>query len=183
MGAVSEPLDMLTEAISDLQKVQELEPGNIDVYWYLAQAELSKGEMLSSRGSLGARDEGLAEAEKYLQKAVDISDGNVQAYINLLRFKRSRIKNPKELVKLKDDFAKLDKEYSDSGSACSELSRYYQAQPLGYNKAIEASEKAIRLAGDDISNLILGMYLHYRRYSLEGNKSDFDRVLPPYGIA
>jgi tetratricopeptide (TPR) repeat protein len=49
-GAFTNPDESLDKAVDDLKKVQELEPGNVNSYLYLAQAAIERGELLASRG-------------------------------------------------------------------------------------------------------------------------------------
>jgi len=84
MGAVTAPDELLAEAIDDLQKLQELDPNNVDAYWYLAQAAIEKGEILASRGNLEERDKAAKQADELLQQAVKVADAEPRAHINLL---------------------------------------------------------------------------------------------------
>jgi len=89
MGATTEPDVLLDQAKEDLNKALDFEPDNVHLYWYLAQAAVTEGEILASRGNVDARNEAYQEAEKYLQQAIDKSPGDIQAHVNLLRFKHN----------------------------------------------------------------------------------------------
>ena len=84
-GAVTNKEEVLTQAVNDLEKAQQLDPNNIDTYWHLARAAVAKGEILASLGNFDERDEALKQAEEFLRHAVKISPSNPKAHINLLQ--------------------------------------------------------------------------------------------------
>ena len=56
LGTVTNKDELLEQAVDDLKKVQEYEPNNVDAYWYLSQAAVTKGEIFTSRGNFEERE-------------------------------------------------------------------------------------------------------------------------------
>jgi len=90
LGAVTDLDESLARASDDLKKVQELEPNNVDAYWYLAQAVITKGEMLASRGNLEERDESGKQAKELLEQAVEVAGDDARAFFFSSRRRHTR---------------------------------------------------------------------------------------------
>jgi tetratricopeptide (TPR) repeat protein len=146
LGAMTEPDETLARVIDDLEKVQELEPNNVDVYWYLAQAVKTKGDILASRGSIEEKDKAADQAREFLKQAVKVAPADPIAHINLLRekFTQSSISaQPLEQVQLlEDEYLSLVKQFPSSARAYLALSEFYRINIENLDKAIEAIQKA-----------------------------------------
>ncbi|MFC1737935.1 tetratricopeptide repeat protein [Planctomycetota bacterium] len=177
MGAVTQPEEKLAQAIGDFQKVLELEPDNVDAYLYLAQASLSRGEILASRGNPEERNKAYEKAQAYLVEAVDNVENDVRAHVNLLRLKQSRAQTSDQLELLRMEYLSLAEKFENSANAYFELSRFYQFFPKELDKAAKAAEKALELREKNISYAIHTANLHYRNYSLYDNKPQLYRAI------
>ena len=100
-GAVTDRIETINQAVSDLNKVKEYEPNNIDAYWYLAMATIAKGKVLASRGNPEESDKGLRQAMEILEEAVRVLPNEPQVYIRLLSLKLMLVKNS-DTAKQKD---------------------------------------------------------------------------------
>ena len=49
-GAVTDPEELLSRSISDLEKVLQLDANSVDAYWYLAQAYIARGDIYAVAG-------------------------------------------------------------------------------------------------------------------------------------
>ncbi len=180
MGGVTNPDELLEKSTQDLEKVQELEPENIDVYWYLAQATIAKGELLASRGQVRERDQAKQQAKKLLEQAVKIADTDPQAHINLLRIEMEMMRvgdaplTGEQIQPLAPKYLALVEKFKSSPEAFSALANFYQM--LGHenlDKAIQAIEKAIELDKNNVTYAIAAANLYYRKFSIgsrEGKK-------------
>ncbi|HCO92476.1 MAG TPA: hypothetical protein DIU00_00750, partial [Phycisphaerales bacterium] len=166
LGTVTDKDESLEQAVNDLQKVQELEPNNIDAYWYLARAAVTKGEIFASRGNFEERDKATKQGLAILEQAVKAADDNPRAHINLLFLKLefARGSSSKQLKEqfqsLEPEFLSLVEKFSSSAEAFAAVSKFYSAYSifsgprLGSNsldKAIEAAETAIRLDRQNVA--------------------------------
>jgi tetratricopeptide (TPR) repeat protein len=191
MGAVTTPDELLDHAISDLEKVKELDPNNVDAYSYLAQAAIEKGEILASRGNLQERDKAAKQANELLQRAVKVADNVPKAHTNLLTRKLTPLggdsKLKKEQIKsLEPEFLLLVNKFSSSSEAFATLSRFYSIYSLYsdrqqslaiLDKAIKAAEKAIELDKDNVAYAINAENLYYRKSSVYGQKSEIRKAI------
>ncbi len=176
LGAVTDPDESLARAIDDLKKVQELEPNNVDAYWYLAQAVKIKGQLLASRGDIEEKDKAADEAREILKQAVDIAPADPKAYINLLTEKLTQSSNaaqPQEQIQLlEDEYLSLVKQFPSSAQAYLALSVFYQINLENLNKAIEASQKAVQLDKENVTYAIHLVDLLYRKFSIYRQTQD-----------
>ncbi|MBN2180312.1 MAG: tetratricopeptide repeat protein [Sedimentisphaerales bacterium] len=191
-GAVTNKDEMLTQAIEDIRKAQQLDQDNIDAYWHLARAIVARGEMLSSLGNFEEKDKSVEEAKNILEQAVKIAGNNPRAYINLMQLKLMLAKNStpelrrENLRSLESDYISLAKRFNGSAEIFAALSEYY----LIYSKysgpglcqknldsAIETIEKAISLDELNVGYAIDAADLFYRRYSMFGRQEDILKAL------
>ncbi len=175
LGAVTNPDEALKQAIKDLKNVQELQPENVDVYWFLAQAVKIKGQILASRGSVEEKDKAAANAIELLKQAVDVSPDEPTAYINLLTEKltQSSATQPQEQIQLlKDEYLSLVKQFPSSAQAYLALSEFYQINLENLDKAVEAIKKAVELDKDNVTYAMHLTNLLYRRFSIYGQTQD-----------
>jgi len=192
MGAVTAPDELLAKAIEDLEKVQKLDPNNVDAYWYLAQAAIEKGEILASRGNLEEREKAAKKADELLQQAVKVADTIPRAHINLLtrKFMLARRSDPKmvkqQIKSLEPEYLSLVNKFPSSAEAFATLSGFYSiysvySEPqmgLEYiNKAIEAAEKAIELDKENVEYAITAADLYYHKSSVYGQKPEITKAI------
>ena len=180
MGGFTNPDESLERAVDDLKKVQELEPVNISSYLYLAQAVIEKGKLLASRGKLEEGEKSAEQAKKYLDEAVECAGTNARAHINLLRMKPAfaQMESREQLQSLEPEYLSLVQKFPSSAEAYSALAGFYQQ--LGYkdlDKAIEAGEKAMKLDEENVAYAINVANLHYRKFSIYGQKPHFDKAI------
>ncbi len=191
-GAVTNKDEVLTQAVSDLKKAQELDPNNIDTYWHLARAAITKGEILASLGNFEERDEAIKQAEELLEQAVQISDANPRAHINLLQLKLMLARNSgselraKQIRSLETDYLSLANRFSTNAEVFSALSEFYliyskfSGPALSFgnlNSAIEAVEKAISLDEQNVVYAINAADLYYRKFSIYQQEADIDKAI------
>ena len=179
LGAVTDPDELLTRAIDDLQKVRELEPGNVDVYWHLARAALTKGQILASRGNLEERNKAIEQAEELLEQAVEVAGADPEAHINLLSMKRilAGREGVEQLQALEPEYLLLVQKFASSAEAYSALAIFYQLRPENIGKAIEAAEKAVELDKENVAYAITKANLHYRNFSIHGQKQEIYKAV------
>jgi len=192
LGTVTDKDKSLEEAINDLKKVQEYEPNNVDAYWYLSQAAVTKGEIFASRGNFEERDKAAKQALEILHQAVNAAADNPQAYINLLTqkltFARSSSSEQlrEQIQALEAEYLSLVKRFDSSSRAHAAVSQFYTAYSIfsgprlgstNLDRAIEAVEKAIQLDGQNVAYAIHAANLYYHSYSIYGQKSQIDKAI------
>lgn len=192
MGAVTSPEQLLTRAISDLQKVQQFDPQNVDAYLYLAEATVEQGQVLASRGNVQEKEKAAKQADELLQKAVDVAGDDPRAHINLLSRKldqaqKSEIAQAKQQVQaLEPGFVSLVDKFPSSAEAFAALSGFYSAYSMysgpemslkNLDKAVEAMTRAIELDKDNVAYAISVANLYYRKFSVHGQKSEVFKAI------
>jgi len=181
LGAVTDRDESIARAIDDLTKVQELDPEDPQVYWYLARAVITKGEILASRGNLQERDKTRERAKELLERAVELSGADdARAQINLLAMKPvfAQMTTREQLQSLEPEYLSLVEKFDSSAQAYSALAQFYLH--LGYknlDKAIEAFEKAIELDRENVVYAINVANLYYRRFSIYGQNSELYKAI------
>ena len=184
MGAVTDQDALLFTAVDDLEKVRELEPNNPQIYWYLAQAIIAKGEMLASRGNLEERGKAIEQAKELLEQAVKVAGDDPRAHINLLtiKFMLAQISGAalarEQIQSLEPEYLSLVGKFDSSAQAYSALAGFYVRIGLeNLDKAIEAAEKAIELDKENVAYAINAANLHYHRFSIYGQKPELYRAI------
>jgi tetratricopeptide (TPR) repeat protein len=192
MGAVTAPDELLTQATDDLQKVQELDPANVDAYRYLAEVSIERGEILASRGNLQEREKAAKQAEELLERAIEAAADNPQAYINLLSMKLNSARkskapeSKKQVEALEPAYRSLASKFPSSAEAFAALSRFYSVYSAysgvktnlqNLDQAVEAMEKATDLEKENVSHAIAAANLYYRRCSVHGQKSEVFKAI------
>ncbi len=206
LGAVTNRDESLAQAVDDLKKVQELEPNNIDAYWYLARAAVTKGEIFASRGNFEERDKAAEQATVLFEQAVQIAGTEplvsakaravaAKAHINLLALKLMLAKgSPDKIGKLvneriralEPEYLSLVRNFGSSAGAFAAISQFYSAYsaysgprlvPENLDKAIEAIEQAIRLDEQNVGYAINAANLHYRRFSIYKQKQQVEKAI------
>ena len=179
MRAVTDRDELLTQVIDDLEKVRELEPDNVDAYQYLAEAVITKGKILAERGSFEERDKAKEQAKELLEQAVDKAQTNVKAHLNLLIMKPMLVEmNTEQLQSLKAEYLSLVDRFPSSARAHSALAGFYLF--LGhenFDKAMEQIEKAMELDEENVAYAISTADLHYRKFSIYGQKPQFYKAI------
>ena len=143
------------KGIADLEKVKQLEPGNTDVYLYLAQATAFRGEMEASKGNLEARVKSQEEAIELLKEGIKATNDDVKASINFLDMKHNfsfaqagvaSSDQKKQLLEMEPEYLSLTAKFGSKAEVFSALASFYSDYRLGpayLDKAIEAAEKAV----------------------------------------
>ncbi|GAI11190.1 unnamed protein product, partial [marine sediment metagenome] len=113
-------------------------------------------------------------------EAVERAGTNARAHINLLRMKPvfAQIESREQLQSLEPEYLSLVQKFPSSAEAYSALVGFYQQ--LGYkdlDKAIEAGEKAMKLDEENVAYAINVANLHYRKFSIYGQKPHFDKAI------
>ncbi|UCF00386.1 MAG: tetratricopeptide repeat protein [Planctomycetota bacterium] len=177
LGAVTDPEASLSNAINDLEKARELELTQPQIYWYIAQAYLTRGEILASRGSLEERDKAKEQAEQLLEQAVEVTGEDVRAYTNLLAMKRGLLETSaatpiqEQIASLEPEYLSLVEKFDSSAEAHSALAGFYmRLGPKSLEQAIDAIEKAIELDEQNVGYIRAAANLYYRKFSVYGQK-------------
>lgn len=192
MGAVTNRDESINQAVDDLKKVHEYDPNNIDAYWYLAMATVTKGEILASRA--GSKETGNAtkQAIAILEQAVQNAPNEPQAHINLLSLKLMLAKdsNPEkqreQIEALEPEYLSLVSKFDSSAEAFAAASQFYSINsafmgprlgPEKLDKAIEYVEQAISLDEQNVVYSLSAANLYYRKYSLYKQKPYIDKAI------
>ncbi len=180
-GAVTDPNEPLAKAIDDLKTVLELEPDNIEAHWYLAQAFITKAGLIASKEDPEIQANH-TRAEELLTKAVELADTNPKAHINLLSVKLgfmvSQGATSKQVQELEPEYLSLVERFDSSAEVFAALSDFCRL--LGYKKfdqAIGAIEKAMELDRENVNYAIKAVDLHYRKFSIYKDKTEFDKAV------
>lgn len=181
LGEVTNIDETLAQAIDDFQKVLDFEPNNIDAYWYLARAIITRGEMLASKGDIGQRDKAIEQATALMEKAVEVAGDDPRATINLLTLKLTLAKgsSPAQLTEkirsIEPEYLSLMNKFSSSAEALAAVSSFYSIYSIftgprvdaeHLDKAIESAEKTIQLDNENVIYAINAAELYYRKYSI-----------------
>jgi tetratricopeptide (TPR) repeat protein len=172
-GAVTDPEESLARATDDLKKVLELDPNNVDAYWYLAQAVTERGEVYASRGDIEGRTKSLEQAKELLEQPVKSTSNNLQAHVNLLLMKPAfaQLTDREQLQTLEPEYLSLVEKFPSDAKAYAALAAFYMS--LGYksfDKAILQIEKAIDLNKENVGYITTAAGLYYRKFSIFGGK-------------
>jgi tetratricopeptide (TPR) repeat protein len=180
LGAVTDPNASLSKAVDNLEKARELEPNSVDIYRYLAQALITKGEILASKGNLEERDENRKQAVELLKQAVGVTAADVRAHISLLAMKSmiAQTGGEKQMQSLEPEYLSLVKEFNSDAQAFSALAGFYTKLGHKYlDKAIEAIEKAVELDKENVTYMIGAANLRYQRFSIYEQKPDIYKAI------
>lgn len=172
LGQTTDREKSINEAINELEKLREIIPKDVDIYLYLADAALVKGQVNSAKGVLNATKNAEEKAEVILYRAVDIAPDDPKAYINLLN---ARLRNipPDDLdamQELRDEFGLLAEQFSSNAEVYAALARVYLLKLDTYDDAMEAITKAIELDDESVSYRMLAADLNYRKSSVYKDK-------------
>ena len=186
IGVVADPNESLVHAIDDLKKVRELEPNNIDAYWYLANTLKKRGEILALGGDFEGRDKAAEDALEVLERAVEVAGANPRTHVNLIGMKKDimRAQNPDGLTLTEEQIQSLELEYlslierfSSSAEAFSALANFYGLRLKNLDKAIDAAEKAVELDRENVAYAIIAANFHYRKFSIYGQEPEIHKAI------
>ncbi len=183
MQAVADPNEYLTQAIEDLKKVQKLQPENIDAYWYLAQATITKGDILAAQSDPEEKDKAAKEAQVYLKQAIEVADDNVKAHINLLTT-RLMLSSIEQRQSLEPEYLSLVDKFPSNPQAHWALASFYLS--LGLNNLDDAEQALANATELDPENVIYARAaanLHYRKFSVYNQKPQLIKAIEVAGNA
>jgi tetratricopeptide (TPR) repeat protein len=192
LGAVASPDELLDQAQSCLQKAKELDPNNADVYDYLAQVILQKGERAASRGNEGAGQAAAKQADDLLAESVRATGGAPQASINVLTRKFAAARTGEvsaarsKMQALQPQYEALVEKFPENPKAWAALAEFHAvcsaysdptAAPEALGRAISAAEKACALDKTSVLYARFTSRLYYRKYSLFGDEAALGRAI------
>ena len=180
LGGVMDPDALLVRAVSDLERAQELEPANVEIYSRLARAFITEGEILASRGDIEGRNKNREKAMEIIERAVEASGNDVRARIDLLAMKSMFTveQDEEQLQSLEPEYLSLVEEFSSSARAYSALNGFYMRLGHKYfDKALEAAERAMELDAENVNYAINAANLYYQVFSTYGQKSAIYRAI------
>lgn len=192
LGAATSPDELLGEAENDLQKAKKLDPNNTDVYRYLAEVLLEKGEKAVSRGSLDEKDRAERRADEILAEGVSANSNRPEAYISLLTRKLTLARRGgttavrEQMQALEPEYQALVERFPSSAEAFDAVAEFHtiysaysgsEAAADRLGRAIEAAEKAGALDKSSVVYPRLAAILHNRRFSLYGDETALSRAI------
>ena len=180
MGAVTDPDESITRAIDDMEKARELEPENVDIYWHLAQAAITKGEILAAKGNLEEKDKAAEQAKKLLEQGVEVAGANIKTHINLLSMKPdfANMTSRVQIQTLEPEYLALVDKFPSDARAFSVLATFYmQLGHKGLDRAMEAIEKAIELDKENVIYTRNVANLHYIKFSIYRQKPELYKAI------
>ena len=184
MGAVTDQDESLARAVNDLEKFRELEPENMDVYWHLALADITKGNILASMGKFEERQKARQRAIEVLEQAVEIAGNNPKAHINLLKLKFmiaqviGGTQAEEQVRALEPEYLSLVQKFPSNAKVFSNLTQFYMA--LGHeslDEAIQYAEKATELDNTSVAYAANVANLHYLKSSIYGHQQHMTKAI------
>jgi len=191
LGMVTNKEETLALAVEDLEKVKELDKGNLDAYLYLARVAITRWEIFGYSGNIEERDKAAEQASAFLVEAVENAGDKPQAHINLLALKLSLAQQSgatpvKERIELLEpEYVLMADNFPSSAEVFAAISGFYaiysaysgpQISSKYLDKAIESIEEAIKLDNEEVAYAINAANLYYRRFSVYGQKSAIDKA-------
>ncbi len=178
-GAVADPNESFDKAIDDMEKVREIEPSNIDVYLYLAQATYQKMQLQPLMGPK-QKEKTIAQIEHYLELAVENAGEDPKVHLFLLSIKPflKQMTGIDQYKALEAKYMSIVEQFDSDAQVYSALVGYYLR--LGYeylDKAIDAIDKALELDDQNIDYAKTATRLYYQRFSLQKRKSDVRKAI------
>ena len=192
VGAVPSPQQTLNQALEDLKLVVQASPEDVEAYWYMSQTLLEQARVKLEQGDRVAKEALMAEAESCLAQAKTQADHNEQSHLNQLRFnlesyQRSRHEpTVAELGAIEAQYQAVATRFGQSHRVFSEMSRFYwmccfyqgpDHSEANLQKSIEAAEKAVALAEDDVDNAVTLAQLYYRGMHMFGMNGSVDKAV------
>ena len=181
MGAVTSPDELLTEAERDLQEARKLDANNPQVYQYLAQVFVERGDLAASRGDRNEQAAAGKQVDDILAEGVRAAGETVEAHMHLLARKlavaqQGTIASAREQMQaLESPYEELTRRFASSARAFAAQAQFYalfsayldSASARGkIDRAIAAANQAAALDRDSAEYVILASGYHYRKSSL-----------------
>ncbi len=177
-GQMPDRENAINDAIENLQKSSQEEPNNVDVYQFLADAMVRKGEILAAGGVLNAIESGRQEASKILLKGIENLPDEPKAYVNLYNSKLAEAARDEDKIKeVESNLLQLIQKFPDSSLPRFALVQLYQKNPKDIDKAIDAVEKARELEKQNVSYAITAANLYYKKYLMEKDLQYFQKAI------
>jgi tetratricopeptide (TPR) repeat protein len=177
-GQMTDKDKAVNDAMENLQKASQTEPNNVDVYQYLADAIVQKGEIAAAKGILKSVENARQEADKVMQKGVEALPNEPKAYINLYNSKLSEAGDDQDKIKkVETDIIKLTQKFPDSALPYFALAQLYQRSPKDIDKAIASIEKSIQFDKQNVTYALTAATLYYRKYIVNKDQQDFQKAI------
>lgn len=181
MGAVTTPDELLAEAERDLQEARTLDPNNAQVYSYLAQVFVERGNLAASRGDRAGQAAAGKQVDEILAEGVRAAGQAPEAHVHLLARKlaltqQGTITTAREQMKaLEPQYEELTQRFASSARAFAAKAQFYSllsahldsasaAEKL--DRAIDAVNQAASLDTDSAEYAILAAGYQYRKSSV-----------------
>ncbi len=179
LGQVTNLQKTLRDAERTLEKLRELTPDNPEVYEYLAQAAETRGQIEASSGSRAAAKKAIAAAQGFREKALEMSNDNPKAHINLLNMQLRQAGDDKEKKRIMEsDYKSLVARFPLNPEVYSALSYFYQKSDINkLDKAADSIAQAIELDREHVGYAMAASYLNYLRYSFFGDEDSLGKAL------
>ena len=179
---VTDPLESLERGIADLKKSVELEPENVNIYRYLAEAVIAKGDVFASRGQIQEKQKALEEAENILKEGLAANDTNPRAHVSVMNFQLAQLigrgASREEVEELEPEYQGLLEKFGSDAYALTTVSSFYRI--LGYqnqDKAIEYCEKAMEVEPENVDYARMAANLYYEKASIYDNREAGDKAI------
>jgi tetratricopeptide (TPR) repeat protein len=174
MGEVTDREGVLAEAIEQLEKAKLLSPKDVEIYRYLANTAIVKGQIESAMGIIGAEERAFEKSQEILQQAVAAVGDDPKAHVNLLNAKLTATGRDKEkLAALEPEFKALAEKFGSNADVYAALSRFHQSSN-NLDNAIETITKANELEPENINYALITSDLHYRKGSIYNDMGQID---------
>ncbi len=122
LGAVMSPGELLQEAQNDLDEAKKLDPNNVQVYRYLAEVFVKKGETAASRGNTEQKNAAEQQADDILAEAVRAAGQVPEAHVNVL-MRKLTVAQRGSITATREQMKALEPQYADSDAEVSLQSR------------------------------------------------------------
>lgn len=177
-GQTTDRQKSIAEVVDYLEKVRQLEPDNVDVYMYLAQAAQIKGQIYSSQGIPNAQEQAAEESREILRQGVENAPEQPEAHINYLNEKYRTVEpNEQTYEEFEAELVALTERFPDNGLIYFALAYLYQKDVRKIDKAIVAVEKTCELENENVNYALLAADLYSRRYSIYDDNADLYKAI------
>ena len=182
LGMVPDTEALLAQGVEDLEQARKYDPANVDAFWYLAQASVTKGDILAERGNLEERDKAIEQAKAYTEQAVKAADADPRAHMNYLVVKLmgAQKAGKEQIDALEREYLALAQRFPSNAEIFARISRFYSDPRLGpknLDKAVVAIDHAMELDKSNVAYAINAAYLRYRKFSYYGQKDDLYKAI------